>query len=112
MVSPLKSDVKAVHSNGLQDREGSCEGADVPLVYRLHRPHRVGSICGVPCQQCGGDEAVMTGVGDVGNGYVEPLPLFILREATYGEYVASATANGGGRCLAPNTGYFYEVSVD
>lgn len=61
--------------------------SDAPLVFGFARRHRVGSICGDPCEQCGGKtRMVMTG------RLVESAPLFIVREATWEEYVASVAA--------------------
>ncbi len=81
------------------------------LVYGLAKPHRIGSVCGNPCEQCGGGMLQMTGPGAM--GLIEPIPLFILREATHQEYVASAKEHGSvGRLSDPAERFFYEVSCD
>ena len=85
------------------------------LVYGLKRPHRVGSICGNPCEQCGGDSTVMTFPGMPAKYVDATAPLFIVREATHEEYVASCEALSGsvrGALAKPGERYFYVVQTD
>lgn len=83
---------------------------DTPLVYGFSKPHQVGTVCGNPCKQCGGDMAVMTAAGPTP---IEPVPLYIVREATWEEYVVSVVANGGGAHLSqPHERVYYVVSTD
>lgn len=86
------------------------------LVYGFDKPHRVGSICGVRCEQCGSGNpntvmTVMTGPGPTGR--IDTVPLFIHREANYEEYEKSVIANGGGKNLSsPKIRHYYVVSTD
>ncbi len=83
------------------------------LVYGLEYPHRLGTVCGVQCEQCGDPEgdSVMTGPG--AQGRVDVTPLYIVREATYSEYVASVRRNGGGGKLSnPDERFYYVVTTD
>lgn len=82
------------------------------LVYGFNKKHRVGSVCTKPCEQCGlKTMQIMTGLGD--GDVINPIPLFIVREATYEEYVESVRANGGGYRLSnPNERFYYVVSTD
>lgn len=92
------------------------------LVYGFGKPHRPGSICGVTCYQCAGREREegedppptrMSGLGST--RLIEPRPLYIIRPASYAEYVTSAVANGGGGAnlsRPSDNRHYYFVSTD
>ena len=84
--------------------------SNIPLVWGFNRPHRVGSLCGNPCEQCG-HAKVMTGPGNIGRLAV-PLPLLIVREATFEEYAASVISNGGRSRDLSRDRFFYVVTLD
>lgn len=80
-------------------------------VFGFHRPHRVGSICGPGCQQCG----VATSMYNAEGEKVPRIPVFILRPATHAEYIASVIHGGGDPTDCPEPScdlYFYAVSMD
>ena len=93
----------------------ACAQMKQPLVYGLDRWHPTGIICGDPCEYCGhGDAMVMSAPGNFAP--MVPIPMFLVREATYDEYVVSVMENTGGKAkgwqLAPRSLYFYVVSMD
>jgi hypothetical protein len=49
------------------------------LVFGFDAPHKVGTVCGFPCEQCGPGVAVLIGIGKV---RLPDTPLFIVAEAT------------------------------
>ena len=83
-----------------------------PLVFGFGRPHRPGSICGNPCEQCGGKTMVTLAATKLEGRQV---PAFlIVREATHQEYVDSVLARGGKKfqLTKPGERYFYVVETD
>lgn len=80
------------------------------MVYSLGKPHEVGSICGNPCKQCGGDTVAVT--DPKGTPVPDPPPFFIIREANYEEYLAEVLSAGGDP-VSPDSGrYCYVVTSD
>jgi len=80
---------------------------DNPLVWGFPRPHRVGSVCAEPCEQCGGPTKMVDPFGN----FMPDSPLYILGEATVEDHIASNRRRGGnGQSL--NSGYHYFVSTD
>jgi hypothetical protein len=82
------------------------------LVYGFETPHKIGSICGYPCPQC----------GDIGNGHwvvtnalgeeIPASPLMILAEATQEQWEQCVIAEGGLQSSPATLSYFYFVSTD
>ena len=81
-------------------------------IWRFNMPHRIGSICGFPCDQCEG-ATQLSGI----DGEVLPnTPFVILREATVQEWIADCIKNGSKWAAEmkapPKWGYYYEVTMD
>src|SRR5690349_11909108 len=93
----------------------ACAQMKQPLVYALDRWHPTGIVCGNPCEYCGHGDAMKMSAPGSPAGMV-PIPMFLVREATYDEYVASVMENTGGKAksgqLAPRSSHFYVVSMD
>jgi hypothetical protein len=99
------SSVRALNDSGL-------------LVFRLPAPHRVNTICGFPCQQCGetGGELRITGTkGD----RLPNTPFLIIAEASKEDWAQNIEANGGPtgeqmlrKLEGKSQGYFYFVRAD
>jgi hypothetical protein len=80
-------------------------------VYRLGGPHRAGSICGVPCEQCGDVSSPMMMSAPGPKQIVTPIPFYVVREATREEWEADVRKYGG--TPTPNSkGHFYVVRPD
>lgn len=80
------------------------------MIFSFSEPHRIGSICGVPCDQCGEEESQL--LGTFGEE-LDPVPMFIIREATEEEWFNDVFAAGNTAPYHdPEAKYFYLVSVD
>jgi hypothetical protein len=78
------------------------------LVFRFQKPHKVGTICGFPCSQCGGDDAIAL---DASGKRLPRVPFFIAGEATEDDWRKSVIANGGVGHHEPGRHYYF-VTVD
>ncbi len=84
-----------------------------PLIICFDHPHRVGSICIQPCEQCRESPDDLGGFHLTEYTAVPVQPMQILGEAPYAEYLAQLKESGTTLPPAPRgSGYFYYVSVD
>ncbi len=82
-------------------------GVKTDLVWAFDRQHKVGTICGLICEQCG-SPIEMVGT----NGETIPnTPLFIFAEATKEDWERSVRGAGGNPVL-DHKRYFYFVHAD
>ena len=65
------------------------------FVYRLGGPHEIRSICGVPCRQCGDPSSPMRMSQAGPPKLIDPIPLYVVRQASFEEWIANIRGNGG-----------------
>lgn len=80
-------------------------------IFQFDRPHKTGTVCGFPCDQCGEDREM--GISLSGKR-VADTPLLILGPATQAEWHQNIDANGGdsSRARIQPDPYYYWVSAD
>ncbi len=74
-------------------------------VFGFDTPHKLGTVCGNPCEQCDFEPMVLTGADCKP---LPPIPLFIIREATEQEW-ADEVRTGGGLPYKGTARWFYWV---
>jgi hypothetical protein len=81
------------------------------LIFQFDRPHKPGTVCGFPCEQCGAGRVM--GISLHGKR-VADVPMLILGSATQDEWLANIAANGGDPSQAwiEPTAHYYRVSMD
>ena len=81
------------------------------MVIAFDRPHPHGAICSAPCKYCG---ETPDDIGDFATTEeTPPIPMKIMRDATYAEYVQQCREADTKLLPAPEgTCYIYWVSVD
>ena len=84
------------------------------LVWCFDRPHRVGSVCGETCEQCGvSDRIIIQTNADA--EILPPTPLLIIANATEEQWRESVLAymkKKATKELCHQGDYFYFVSTD
>ncbi len=74
------------------------------MVWAFKKPHRVGSVCRTPCQQCGpGDWTITHGTN--GEDLPSDIPFYIVAPATEEQWLADGGAGRGWQ-------HFYFVTTD
>lgn len=84
------------------------------MIVAFGEPHRIGSVCSFPCEQCG-DSASKPEWSEFTGRLGESLPfqpLFIIREASRDEYIAFVEEVGGFPSAPGQFAYYYEVHTD
>ncbi len=77
------------------------------MVFAFDLPHKIGSICGPGCKQCG-RKWTTNATGTL----IPDNPFFILRKATANEWLNSTKRRGNTNPAIPYGAHFYVVSTD
>jgi hypothetical protein len=94
-------------SNVVGEERVQPTGDTEDLVFGFLYPHRVGTVCGFPCEQCGAKYLT-----DENGKRLPDTPLFIVAEATEEDWKASIKRRGGRNVPSRANTYFYVVRAD
>lgn len=85
-----------------------------PLVFAFDNVHKVGTVCGVPCHQCGESEETIGELSGINGAVLPPTPMLIVREASVEEWRESVLYGGGQAIPSAHLDkrHFYVIAVD
>jgi len=80
-------------------------------IFQFDRPHKSGTVCGFPCEQCGEDRQMALSLHGL---RVPDTPMRIVGPATQEEWLSNVAAHGGNPSMARILiePYYYRVSMD